>query len=294
MDQEDNDEQINYLPITSAATLWNCGNLDVSTEKTVYIASYPKSGTTWMQACVYSLLSGGNEDFEHISDYSPFYEVDGTWLGGQGSVAERYVLNHRILGARVFNTHLRWNKVAHGNAAIYIYLYRDGKDVVTSFYHHLSNQADSGGFEGTFEEFFEKWLDYKIVFGSWAQHIKNWITSARDPSNNILLIRYEDMKTDLLSCLSRVSTHLGCNYSAEELEANIAPKVSFEYMKRNKHQFQPISVEWRSGFEFIRKGAVGDSDNLFSPAQHEQFASMLQREFPGGFDEWIRVNTASI
>eukprot|EP00959_Pyramimonas_sp_CCMP1952_P312997 6551634-Pyramimonas_sp.AAC.1 len=41
----------------------------------------------------------------------------------------------------------------------YIYLVRDGRDVATSFFHHLSNQdtKTGGGFEGDFSEFFEKW-----------------------------------------------------------------------------------------------------------------------------------------
>jgi hypothetical protein len=284
-----NDDYICYLPITSEATLQNCCNLDVSTSKTVYITSYPKSGTTWMQACVYSLLSGGNEIFDHISDFAPFYEADRTW-NSDGNVAEKYFENHINLGCRIFNTHLRWEKVAHGDNAIYVYVYRDGKDAVTSFFHHLSNQADSGGFNGTFEDFFQDWMANKIPFGSWAKHVKNWVTAASNPDNRVLLVSYEDMKADLCSCLVRVADHLGLAYSREEIETTIMPKVSFEYMKANKHQFQPVSVGWKNGFEFIRNGKVGDSVNLFSPEQHAAFDAMMATEFPNGLDEWIRSN----
>jgi hypothetical protein len=43
---EDSDD-IKYLPITSGQTLINCKALDVTNISTVFVASYPKSGTTW-------------------------------------------------------------------------------------------------------------------------------------------------------------------------------------------------------------------------------------------------------
>ena len=41
------DNEILYLPITSKETLLNCSSLDGSEQSTLFIASYPKSGTTW-------------------------------------------------------------------------------------------------------------------------------------------------------------------------------------------------------------------------------------------------------
>ena len=41
-------DPILYLPITSEQTLLNCQNLNVSgSDNSVFVASYPKSGTTW-------------------------------------------------------------------------------------------------------------------------------------------------------------------------------------------------------------------------------------------------------
>jgi hypothetical protein len=47
MDNIEEEEAVNYLPITSSETLRNCSNLDVNNTPTLFIASYPKSGTTW-------------------------------------------------------------------------------------------------------------------------------------------------------------------------------------------------------------------------------------------------------
>jgi hypothetical protein len=126
-----------------------------------------------MQAIVYQLLSGGNENFTHISQFSPFYEVDRTWMGNV--ISPQYQENHNNLGIRIFNTHLRWSIMPKGSAAKYIYVYRNGKDVCASFFHHLTNQADSGPYEGTFDEFVKDWCDNKIIFGNWMKHLKSWL-----------------------------------------------------------------------------------------------------------------------
>jgi hypothetical protein len=107
------EDKINYLPITSSQTLRFCSarNVDDCELCNVFIASYPKSGTTWMQAIVYALLSNGNDDFEHISNFSPFYEIDPHWEpaadGDTGIFARKFDHFHSQIGHNVFNTHLR-------------------------------------------------------------------------------------------------------------------------------------------------------------------------------------------
>ena len=66
------------LSLTSKEILANCKNLTDSKDgyKTLFIASYPKSGTTWLQVIIYNLLTNGNQEFNHISEYSPFFEIE--------------------------------------------------------------------------------------------------------------------------------------------------------------------------------------------------------------------------
>ena len=101
------------LPISSHETLGKCRNF-ASSEKDVFITSYPKSGTTWLQAQVFALINldrvrGGAESLElsHITDYAPFFEVDKSWEDTkEPKLKAKYDENHHNLGRRMFNTHL--------------------------------------------------------------------------------------------------------------------------------------------------------------------------------------------
>ena len=125
------------LSISSKETIRNCSSLQDCDIPTVFIVSYPKSGTTWTQAIVFNLITYGQPLHEHISKYSPFFEIDATW----GENIYAIETTHRSLNWRIYNTHLRFDMMPKGVTMKYIYVIRNGKDVVNSFWHHLSNQV---------------------------------------------------------------------------------------------------------------------------------------------------------
>src|ERR1019366_6253139 len=50
------------------------GLLFVPRPNDIYIVSYPRSGTTWLQMILYQLTTDGNMDFDHITEFVPFFE----------------------------------------------------------------------------------------------------------------------------------------------------------------------------------------------------------------------------
>ena len=57
-----------------------------------------------------------NVDYEHVSDFAPFFDIDAHWEPQQpdgntnnSTLAENVRVNHARLNQRVFNTHLRWD-----------------------------------------------------------------------------------------------------------------------------------------------------------------------------------------
>jgi hypothetical protein len=260
------------LPISSAETVQLCKGLPISSDQpTLFIASYPKSGTTWMQAIVYALLSHGKTGLElvHISDWSPFYEVDKTWEVG-GVLREDVSRNHTKLGVRVFNTHLRRDMLPAYAKSIYVV--RTAKDVLGSFYHHLSNQDEESGGTGaafpTFDEFTMQWQSGALPYGKWTDHVYNWTRNTKTESesetgdDSLLLIRYEDLLGDLCGNLEKIALFLSLSIEKEEF-GELATKLSFQGMKGEKEKYEPVSVKWKNGFNFLRKGVQGDSSSLF-------------------------------
>lgn len=254
------------LPITSSATLKRIREMDV-TGRDVFVASYPKSGTTWMQNVVYQLASGGRENEAHISKFAPFLEADRSWQDAVAELADDVQEHQSRLGWRIFNTHLLHSMLPPGQSARLIYVCREPKDVVTSEWHHFSHMApEDGGFTGDLEAFVRTWLAGELPYGAWEPHVSAWLEcAAADP--RVLLVRYEHMVAEPLATLRRIAQHLALPISEAELRERVLPRVSFEYMKAHASAFTPVSVRWLdkgTGFEFIRKGRVGDSAELLS------------------------------
>eukprot|EP00605_Chrysophyceae_sp_TOSAG23-4_P001485 GSChrysophyteH1.ASY1.ANO1.1622.1 assembled CDS len=258
------------LPISSSQTLALCRSLDCNMgDGNVFICSYPKSGTTWTQAIVFHLLNMNNTEYAqarseglgHISDFSPFYEVDATWK--EGRLSDTVQENHRLLKKRVFNTHLLPSMLPsrrYDGKNKFIYVLRQGQDACYSFYLHLRNQDGSGGIgDMSFTEFAEKWLDGNMPYGKWFSHIQAWLNTSNEYSSDLLLLRYQDMVADLPSQVQRIALFLGMKVLSDEELQSILPKLTFAGMSRNSHLYTPRSVKWKEGYNFIRKGVVGDS-----------------------------------
>eukprot|EP01038_Epipyxis_sp_PR26KG_P004923 gene4923-6889_t len=285
------------LSMTTPQVLHSCSNLKESKNNTIFIASYPKSGTTWMQAIVLRLLMKDRRELElsHISQYAPFYEIEKTWDLEKNEINEKYVVNHNALSCRVFNTHLLWHMLPLKNESSsidskvgwtkYIYVVRDGKDVVLSFYHHLSNQDDADCFTGSFEDFLKLWCEGNLPYGKWIDHIKSWleisenITTAGTVNENILFVRYQDLVANPIEEIVKIGTFIGINnINNQMVENEVFPFVSFEYMRNNQEKFMPISVPWKENYNFIRKGIVGDHLSYFDKNHLEIYNHMIENE----------------
>lgn len=290
---------IPLLSLTTNQVLENCKHLEGTTDDytlpTLFICSYPKSGTTWMQAIIYNIISNGNQQFQHISDFSPFYEITATWDLATNAIHSKYDAMHKRYNCRAFNTHLLWEMMPSNNAGMkYIYVVRRGKDVALSLYKHLSNQDDTDCYQGTFTEFLQQWCDGQLIYGNWLDHISSWVDrSHSDEDDNadgrVLIIKYEDLIVDLLSCVLKIVDFLKqSDHLCRDRVMELTNYMTFSYMKGHQEQFMPISVPWKEGFSFIRNGIVGDSANYFTDTDHSIFDEMVRRKFPDGIPTWLQ------
>jgi hypothetical protein len=209
----------------------------------VWLASYPKSGNTWLRVFLYHLLriAGGHprEDdelnrLERASIYETrkvdlFERVLGKPLAA-ASLAEIMQARPRVQaaiaqttpGVALVKTHNLLGQVygmptVNPQASIgAIYVVRDPRDVAPSLANHLgSTVAKAVEVLNTSGYFTESSAEgASEVWGSWSEHVRSWTA---DPGPTLLVLRYEDMLADPVRSFTAVAKHLALTATARQI-----------------------------------------------------------------------------
>jgi hypothetical protein len=202
----------------------------------IFVVSFPKSGTTWMQRILHELLRPG-VGFQHLNEVQGYYDREVVALGGQ-----RF---GRLPSPRIFKSHLPSSLVPLGPRIVY--MIRDVRDVAVSLFHHLQD------FEGRtvkMEQFLDEFLQHGFGVPRWDQHVVGWLSAPRP----ILVISYEGLLSDTVATIRQVATFFGLDNALERAQ-QAAVACSFAEMKRAEHQYIPHAP--RPGGRFFRKGRTG-------------------------------------
>ncbi|HVZ13084.1 MAG TPA: sulfotransferase domain-containing protein [Bauldia sp.] len=227
----------------------------------VWLASYPKSGNTWLRIFLYHysrILSGAPREDDELNklDRSSGYEsklyglferllekplaqasrleVMSVRAQVQLAVAERidgivFLKTHNLLGELDGMPTINLAVSAGG-----VYIVRDPRDVVPSLAQHIGSTIDEAievmrtpafATENEKETAFEIW-------GSWSEHVDSW---GVEPNRSVLVVRYEDMLAKPVESFSAILRHLG----SEPKEATLLEAIelsSFEQLKRQEDQ----------------------------------------------------------
>ncbi|MBK8010274.1 MAG: sulfotransferase domain-containing protein [Deltaproteobacteria bacterium] len=215
----------------------------------VFVSSYPRSGTTWVQFILYLLTSDRRVDFRHISEVQPWFERS-LALGSRTAADFR-----ERPSPRVFKSHLprRWLP----KTGRFVYVFRRVEDVLVSYYEfyrsHLAYADDFGSFV-------ERFVAGRLQYGSWWKHVFGWMRFRDDPTVKIL--RYEDLKRAPDRVISELATFLMPGHKLERAVLDdVLEKARFDSMKREEHRFDPVTelLIDRGHIEksFLRAGRVG-------------------------------------
>ncbi|XP_066521244.1 sulfotransferase 2B1-like isoform X2 [Hoplias malabaricus] len=228
-------------------------------------------GTTWMQEITPLVLSEG--DLSSVQSLPNWDRVP--WLEEHRAI----LLNlEQRPSPRVFATHYHRYMMNESYFKVkpkVFYIMRNPKDVFTSSFHYFG-MASYMVNPGTPDEFLEKFLNGKTMFGSWFDHVKGWL-KAKD-EDHILYIAYEEMIQDLKGSVSRIAQFLGKSLSEEVVE-KIANSCVFQNMKQNKmsnYSLVPEEFMDQKKSAFLRKGIAGDWKNFFTEAQTERFNAFYE------------------
>ena len=238
----------------------------------VLITTAPKAGTTWMQQILYQLKTGGDESYNTIFDVVPWLE----WPQAGGDWQDRLVEFERLDEPRLFKTHCTYEQTPGVDTVKIVLSSRDPRDCCISFFHHLNDMTDEVYEERgmtrptSFDQYFEDWMS----FGAWFRNVASWWPHVND--DNLLWLRYEDMKKDFPANIDRLIDFLDWSITSEQ--KNKAMEFSsFNWMKANSEKFTVHKSGDKPLFKpggFIRKGEVGDYKNKLSD---EQSSRILER-----------------
>lgn len=248
----------------------------------VFVTVYHKSGTNWMLQMVQQIAWRGAAEFRHIHDVVPW--VEGPFAGIVGLDDPR-PWRSSPAGFRAVKTAIGAQHVPYNEAARYIHVVRDPKEVAVSFYVFLL------GVLGLREQVtMDRWLELFVrpgASGLWPAHTASFWAWRDRP--NVLSLRFSEMKRDLPAAVRRVAEFLGVELTQTELD-RVAHRCSFAAMKREEDKFGPPILPFRPTGDpplMMRKGTVGGSGELLSREQQaaiDRFAmAELQRlgsDFP--------------
>jgi aryl sulfotransferase len=231
----------------------------------VIVATYAKSGTTWTQQIVGQLVFNGAPDVP-IHAISPWLDLR---VMPPDVLEQLEAQTHR----RIIKTHLPLDALTFSPKARYLYVARDGRDVLWSLYNHhasandlfyqLLNEAPGrvgppiGRPDPDIRRYFLHWLENDgAPFWSFWENIATW-WAARDLPN-VRLVHFNALKADPEGEIRAIAEFLGCDVT-EDRWPEILEHCSFDYMKQNAQNVAPLGGAIFDGGaqSFINKGVNG-------------------------------------
>jgi aryl sulfotransferase len=261
----------------------------------VIVATYGKSGTTWTQQIVGQLVFTGADNVP-IHDISPWLDLR---IMPPDTKDKLEAQQHR----RIIKTHLPLDALTFSRVARYIYIARDGRDVVWSFYNHHANANqlwydllnDTPGRVGPpverpdpdIRRYFRRWLE-DDGFPMWPfwENIASW-WAARDVPN-VLLVHFNDLKADLEREMRRIGDFLSCDVPENRWPA-IVEHCSFGYMKDHAADVAPLGgaiFEGGAGV-FINKGVNGRWRDVLTANDNADYERMAHDKLGEQCAAWL-------
>ncbi|PIA27429.1 hypothetical protein AQUCO_07800046v1 [Aquilegia coerulea] len=259
----------------------------------IILATAPKSGTTWLKSLVFAVTH--RSQYPVTDQNHPLLTTNPHGVVPFLELIYRNNKNPDLTSTpppRIYSTHVPYTMLPESvqtSKCQIIYLCRNPKDIFVSMWHFgnmlLKDIPSSQPI--TIEESFERFCKGITMFGPcWEQALEYWKKSIEKPEE-ILFLKYEDLKANINSQLKRIAKHLGCPFSSEEenegVIEDIANLCSFKHLSNlevNKTGklffFQVVENN-----VFFSKGEVGDWINILTPSMVEKLDQVVEHKLNG-------------
>lgn len=239
----------------------------------IWLASYPKSGNTWMRSFLHNLLRNTQQPVD-------INELDHFCLGESSSAWYQHYLNgppetadHELIARVRGHVHRDFTKVFPDSVFVKthnflgewhgyplhnmdvtvggIYVLRNPLDVVLSMTHHYGIDIDHAIYrmanKGALSEAGESHIPE--FHSSWSQHVASW---TMHPNPQLHVVRYEDLKKNPRKHFKKVSSFLGLKPTKDRLDRAIKHS-SFKTLKKQEES-QGFKEKSEHAQSFFREG----------------------------------------
>ncbi|XP_077534754.1 sulfotransferase 2B1-like [Haemaphysalis longicornis] len=117
------------------------------------------------------------------------------------------------LPLRIFSTHQPPQTVTVSEEAKYVYVARNPWDVCVSFFRMATSLNKYRFQDGTFDEFFEAFLEGDCAGHNYFDHVVSGYALRNEP--NVFFVTYEELMADTRGTVLRLARFLGESYATE-------------------------------------------------------------------------------
>jgi hypothetical protein len=184
--------RVTSTPVRAPVVHWRHYRLR---EPDVLLASYPRSGSTWLRFVLYEILSGESSSFDRVN----------------GALRGLTDCRH---GARLLPNQGRFIGTHEPYYAAYqraVYLVRDVRDVALS---EFAFEKNLGIARPTFDLYLDEMLFGRKRHGSWQHHVESWLDSPLAARGDLLFLQYEKLRQDSVNAFLEVLDFLKVSRSA--------------------------------------------------------------------------------
>ena len=244
----------------------------------VWLASFPKSGNTWLRIFLANYLVNGTEPvpLNQLERYGTGDQLIRLYRKSLGQKApnpfdDKATVRAREAAFRPLATNgadVNFIKTHNRNAMVLsarlipvsltkraFYIIRDPQDVVVSYADHydLTLEQAVAQLSNPGNTILPNETAARQFLGSWSEHVLSWTSKTRFP---VSIIRYEDMIADPLGTFGQVVADLGAPEEPARLERAVAhssfESVSAQESKTGFIEKSPASTK------FFRSGKIGE------------------------------------
>ncbi|CAL4994232.1 unnamed protein product [Urochloa decumbens] len=271
----------------------------------VFLASFPKSGTTWLKALAFATANRAKHPPSATNHNHPlrrmnphqcvgFMEMDLELRRDASSLLKEF----EALGSpRVLATHLPYCLLPksiitddESSGSRIVYICRNPKDVFISDWFFVRKVSPAYGADAvssfTLEEALDLFCEGRLYGGPQWDHVLQYREESLRRPKRVLFLEYDKMLREPASALKKLAEFMGCGFSKEEEEEGgvvdaIVKLCSLRELKNMEVNKNGGNVAGIKNDAFFRNGAIGDWSNHMTPSMANKVDKIVEDALQG-------------